>query len=285
MTFSSAKKCALVAGLAIALAVVPATVACADSQATGGSASALTADLLGSPTPATFTEDELDTVVGAYTYDGKTYEITARAAIEDSMSLESDLVAEGVYAAPSADLIVAYARNRILDGLVQEQGITVSDEELASYALQTLGTDDIAAIAQYYGMDEEQARAILLEAASVVKLRDEVVGQLEIAPQAPVAPDEGDAAAATESYASYILDLVGQDWDAGSSAWDDAASVYAQALPDFDGKSATFEEAQTAYYLAYSLYQQTAAQQLADWQSYANEYLGQATIQVGTLRS
>ncbi len=285
MTLSK-KRILATAGLCAVLAFVPAA-AFADDKAASDSSTAQPAalELTGAATPASFTEDELDTVVGAYAYGGETHEITARQAIEDSMSLESDLLADGTYAAPSADLILAYARNRILDELVQEQGITVSDEELADYALQSLGTDDIATIAQYYGMDEEQARAILTEAAAVVKLRDQVVGQLPVAPQAPVAPADGDTAAALDSYGSYILDLVGTAWDADSGSWADSTNAYAQTLPDFDGQAASFEQAQTAYYVAYSLYQQAAAQQLAQWQSYANEYLGNATIQIYTLRS
>ncbi len=285
MTLSK-KRIIATAGLCAVLALVPAA-AFADDQAASDAPTPEAGALatLGTATPATFTEDELDTVVGTYSYGGETHEITARQAIEDSMSLESDLLADGTYAAPSADLIVAYARNRILDELVQEQGITVSDEELADYAQQTLGTNDIAAIAQYYGMEEDQARAILTEAAAVVKLRDQVVGQLPVAPQAPVAPVDGDTAAALDSYGSYILDLAGAAWDAEAGAWADPAGLYAQALPDFDGTAASFEQAQAAYYVAYTVYQQLAAQQLAQWQTYANEYLGNATIQINTLRS
>ena len=285
MTFSK-KRILATAGLCAVLAFVPA-VAFADDKAASDPSDTQGAALVlpSTATPASFTEEELDTVVGVYSYGGGAHEITARQAIEDSMSLESDLLADGTYAAPSADLIMAYARNRILDELVQQEGITVSDEELAAYALQTLGTDDIATIAQYYGMGEDQARAILTEAAAVVKLRDQVVGQLPAAPQAPTAPVDGDTAAALDSYGSYILDTVGAAWNAESGTWADSTSAYAQALPDFDGGAATLEQAQAAYYVAYSVYQQAAAQQLAQWQSYANDYLGDATVQIYTLRS
>ena len=237
-------------------------------------------------TPGTLTEDELSTVVGTYTYEGQTYEITAREAIEDSMSLDLARNADGTYNAPSADVILTYARNRILNELVAQAGITVTDEEVATYAQQSIGTDDIATIAQYYGMGEDQARSILTEAACVVKLRDQTVGAVGTPPQPPVAPD-GDTTEATEAYGGYVRDLLGDNWDAVANTWANEDNVFYQALEPygFDGTTATYEMAQVAYYIAYSLYQQEATAQLAAWQAYVNQYLGAATIQIGTLRS
>lgn len=238
-------------------------------------------------TPASLSADELDTVVvGSFSYGGETVEITARQAIEDSVSLASRLNDDGTYSAPTADMVLSCARNAILNRMVQEAGIEVTTDELALYAEQTLGTSDMATIARYYGMDEEQATRILADAAAVVKLRDATVGSIGAAPVPPVAPEDA-ADAPTADYAAYILELVGDDWDAQANAWANADSVYCQALEDaqFDGETATYQAAQLAYYVAYSLYQQDAASQRAAWTAYANQYLGDASVQIYTLRS
>lgn len=286
----SAKHALATAGLTAILAFGPAALAFADAPATDTSEPAAPATLAAgaglAATPATFSEDQLETVVGTYTYNGETHEITARQAIEDATSLDAARNADGTYNAPSADTILTYARNRILNDLVAQAGITVTDEEIAAYAQQSIGTDDIATIAQYYGMGEDQARAILSDAACVIKLRDQTVGALGAAPQPPVAPD-GDTTEATEAYGGYVRDLVGDAWDAEAGAWASMENVFAQALDPyaFDGTMATYEMAQVAYYVAYSLYQQEASAQLTAWQTYVNQYLGEATIQIATLRS
>ena len=283
-------RAAAAAGLALALAA-PAGLALADASSSasapsGEASAAIVAPA--APTAATLSEDELDTVVGSYTYQGVSHDITARQAIEDSTSLESVKNDDGTYTAPTADTIVSYARNQILAVLVDEAGVEVSDEELASYAERTTGVSDIATIATYYQMDEDQARRILTDAAAVFKLRDQVVGSIGDAPQAPAAPDsDADASAATEDYAAYITGLLGSHWDTESGAWADEDNVYYQSLQQysFDGKTATYEAAQVAYYVAYNLYQQQASQQRVAWTQYVDTYLAQATISIATLRS
>lgn len=284
--FKSKGRAVVCAGLAIALAAGP-VVALADAAA-DSPAPAVSAGGLTTPTPATLTEDQLDTVVGVYTYDGESHEITAREAIEDATGLDAALNADGTYNAPSADSILTYVRNKILADIVAEQGVEVSDEEVAAYALQSIGTDDIATIAQYYGMDEEQAARILKEGAAVVKLRDQVVGVAGEVPAAPMAPNSAeDADTPTEEYAAYVLNLLGDAWDAASGTWAATDSPFYQALSpyEFDGATATYEMAQIAYYVAYSLAQQEANAQLAEWQAYVNQYLGNASVAIYTLRS
>lgn len=282
-----ARRAVLCAGAALALAL--ACPAFAGADAVGGERAPYTTPVaVLDLAPASLTEAELDTVVGTFTYRGEEYPITARAAIEDTVALASVANPDGTYAAPSADMIMTCARNRILAMLVEQEGVSVSEEEVAAYAQQAVGTSDIAVIAQYYGMGEEQAAGILAQAAAVVKLRDAVVGPVDPAPQAPVAPAAGsDGAAQTPEYAAYVLDLVGDAWDGAAGTWADEGGVFAQALASqgFDGKQASYEAAQIAYYVAYSLYQQQAAEQRAAWTDYVNQYLGEAGITIATLRS
>ncbi len=58
------------------------------------------------------TEEQLDTTVATWTKDGKTNTISARQAIESQYSLDSVKGDDDTYPAPSAEMIVAYARNR-----------------------------------------------------------------------------------------------------------------------------------------------------------------------------
>ena len=278
------RRCGLAAvavGLAAACAAGPVPFAAAQ-EAPAASAQAQDG------APAALTEAELDTVVATYTYAGETLSITARAAIEDSTSVEAVKNDDGTYAAPTADMILTCARNQILARLVAEAGIEVSDEELASYAEQTLGTSDFSEIAAYYQMDEDQARRIVGDAVAVAKLRDQVAGSAGEAPQPPTAPaDEEGATSATEEYGSYVAGLLGESWDAASQTWADTDNAYYQALAasDFDGTAASYQTAQTAYYVAYALYQEQVAEQRAVWTDYVNGYFGQATISIATLRS
>ncbi len=286
-TALSAKRLAAVAGLAAALLAVPALPVLADEAAAGQDADGQAAAASAEPTPSTLAEDELDTVVGSYTYQGVAYDITAREVIEATSSLSAMLNDDGTYTAPTAEMVLDYARNRIVAVLADEAGIEVSDEELAAYAEQYVGTSDFATLASYYQMDEEQARAVVLEAATAAKLRDEVVGSVGDAPQPPVAPDDGDTEAETAEYAAYVLELVGSNWDAENQTWANTDNAYYQALYDvaFDGTQASYQTAQTAYYVAYSLYQQQVSEQRSAWTQYVNGHLAQATISIGTLRS
>ena len=278
------RRCGLAAvavGLAAACAAGPVPFAAAQ-EAPAASAQAQDG------APAALTEAELDTVVATYTYAGETLSITARAAIEDSTSVEAVKNDDGTYAAPTADMILTCARNQILARLVAEAGIEVSDEELASYAEQTLGTSDFSEIAAYYQMDEDHARRIVGDAVAVAKLRDQVAGSVGDVPQPPTAPaDEEGATSATEEYGSYVAGLLGESWDAASQTWADTDNAYYQALAasDFDGTAASYQTAQTAYYVAYALYQEQVAEQRAVWTDYVNGYFGQATISIATLRS
>ena len=84
MTFSK-KRILATAGLCAVLAFVPAAAFADDKAASDPSDTQGAALVLPSTaTPASFTEEELDTVVGVYSYGGEAHEITARQAIEDS---------------------------------------------------------------------------------------------------------------------------------------------------------------------------------------------------------
>lgn len=250
-------------------------------------------------------EGELDSVMATYTYGGETYPITAREAILESGSLQASMDADGNYRLPSVDAVLTLARNRILVQEAANRGIVVSDEELATYSEATLGTSDYAYIAQSYGMDEEGVVSLLRESAVMSRLRDEVVDSSAVMtmPEAPVAPEsttetvyneetgeedlvEVDAnSVATPEYASYIISLAGDEWDAATGTWASLDGPYASVLSVYEitPESATYEAAQTAYYVAYQLYSESMGVASTAWTSFVNDLLSNATISFNTM--
>ncbi len=239
------------------------------------------------PIASTITESQLDEPVGSYTYEGERFEITARQAIEDSVSLSSVRNDDGTYKAPTADMVMSYARNRILADKVAEAGIVVSDEELNDYLQQLSGTTDLATIANTYGMDVDQARTILTEAAGVKALRDQVIGEVPAAPQAPQAPENGDTETANADYATYIIALLGDAWDSAHGTWANQDNVFYAVLKDatFSADSANYEAAQLAYYVAYQQYQSTTTTVSSQWTDYVNQFMVNGAVTVNTLLS
>ena len=239
------------------------------------------------PVSSSLTASQLTMSVGSYTYKGVRYDITAQEAIEDSVSLDSVRQDDGTYATPTADMIISYARNRILADIVSDNGVSVSDDDLNDYLQQLMGTTDISQIANQYGMSESQARTILTEAAAVKKLRDEKVGDVPTAPTAPTAPSDGDTETANSDYYTYIVNLLGDNWDSSNNTWANTDNAYYSVLKDatFSGDSANYEAAQLAYYVAYQQYQSQSSTVSAQWTDFVNSYLQDAAITVNTLLS
>jgi hypothetical protein len=255
---------------------------------------------------STLAESELGSVVGTYTYNGKTESITAKEVIEQYGSLSSSKKEDGTYAVPSADNVLSLARNRILALEASNRGITVSDEDLAAYAEQTLGSSDFEQIATSYSMDQETVKELLRQSAQMSKMRDEVVGTAgATAPEAPVEPeypttddngaelDEEAAAAAKEQaqkeskkeYADYIIKLAGDEWDADKGAWKAEDGPYATALADYEvtADGASYEAAQAAYYVAYQSYSTAQSDVSTQWTDFVNGLFVNATVSLTSL--
>ena len=240
------------------------------------------------PVAATLSEGQLDTVVGTYRYGDETYKITAREAILGTASLESVKNDDGTYDAPTSDMVLSYARNRILALMVEKHGITVSDDEVAQYALDIVGTDDMALVADYFDMEEDQAREIMAEAAAVRKLRESVTSTPSVpAPQEPTPPADGDTEVGNADYANYIIALLGSHWDAATGTWADTDNAYYAVLQNmqFAPGLANYEAAEAAYGVAYQEYAASTQDASATWTDFVNQYLDQGSISIATLRS
>ena len=131
---------------------------------------------------------------------------------------------------PNADSTLAVARNQILAKQAEAEGITVSDDEIGSYAEQILGTSDIASLAQQYGLTEDQTKEVVRESAAMYKLKEKVCStQAGTIPDAPTAPAEGAEDTATSDYGAYIVNLIGDEWDATNNTWARTDGPYYEA--------------------------------------------------------
>ena len=180
---------------------------------------------------STLTEDQLDSTVASYSYNGKKSDITAREAIESQYSLDTVKDDDGNYAAPSADVILSYVRNQILLDAAEDEGITVSSKEMKKYAEDSIGTSDYKTIATQYGVSKDQAKQIVRQSATLQKLYKKKVGDTSASmPTAPTEPADGNEETASKDYADYIINLAGDEWDSSKGTWKDEDSTYAKGL-------------------------------------------------------
>lgn len=229
-----------------------------------------------------FAESELDATVATWKFKGASHKISAREAIESQYSLDSVKDEDGNYPAPSADAVLAYVRNRILLEEASKQGIELSDEELSSSAEISLGTSDFSAIADQYGVSEDQAKQIVREQGTIQKLYQSVMDDAPAMPKAPAEPESGDENEAKAEYAAYIIDLAGKEWDAEAGTWAKLDGAYATALAgeEITPESATYAQAQKAYAVAYQQYMLESQGANAKWTSYVNELFGEADVEL-----
>ena len=231
----------------------------------------------------TLTEDQLDTTVATFTYNGATTNITAREAIESQYSLDSVKNDDDTYPTPSADVILSYARNQILLKEADSRGITVSDDEMTEYAEDTLGTSDYETMASQYGVSEDQAKTIVKQQTTLQKLYKQIVGDTSATmPDAPTEPEDGNEDTASKEYADYIINLAGDEWDSETGTWASTDGTYAQALSgqEFTADSATYSQALTAYYTAYQEYASASSEASSTWTDFANGLYALADLSI-----
>ncbi|MBP3892532.1 MAG: hypothetical protein J6D34_00645, partial [Atopobiaceae bacterium] len=231
-------------------------------------------------------EADLDKTYATYNYKGTTTPVTVREIIEQNGTLQAD--ADGNYALPSAELALNTVRTAILSKEVEERGIEVDEKEAAAYAETALGTSDFEAIASQYGMEVDAVKDLIIENCRLNKLREDVIGEeLPEMPAAPTEAEEGKEAEVTKEYADYIISLAGDEWSKKKGTWKSEDSAYATALADsdFSADGASYNTAQTAYYVAYQKYSEKQSELSNTWTEYLNGILSNASIQIDTLLS
>ena len=234
----------------------------------------------------TLSSGELDSTIATYTYEGHSSNITAREVLEEINGSSLSANDDGTYDVPAASDVVSYAQNQILLAQAEDQGITVSDDELSEFASTNFGTDDYDTIASSYGIDAETVQSMLRETLTIRKLQDSVVTtELPDQPTQPTAPADGEEDTPTADYASYVIALLGDEWDADANDWARTDGDYYATLSSYEisNDSATYAAASAAYSVASNLYQTAYTQRSDEWNTYTDALLSQATIQLGSL--
>ena len=227
--------------------------------------------------------NDLDATIATYSYGGKTTPVTAREVLTEAGYSAND---DGTYPVPAASDVLAYAQNEVILADAAARGIAVSDEEVSEFATSSYGTDDYAALASQYGMEEDDVVETLRQGALVSKLLDSVVTtELPEAPAQPEAPAEGEEDTPTADYASYVIGLLGDEWDSEANDWATTDGTYYATLSGYDisTDAATYAAASAAYSVASSAYESASNERSQQWYDYTSSVLSQATIQLGSL--
>ena len=230
---------------------------------------------------------ELDSTIATYTFDGKTTNVSAREVLEEVQgSTTIPANEDGTYNVPSASDVLSYVQNEILVADAEARGLSVSDEEISEYASSSLGTDDLASIAEQAGMDEQAVKDVLRENLLASKLQQAVTTvTLPEQPTAPEEPADGEEDKATEEYASYVIALLGDEWDSEANDWARTDGTYYATLSGYEisNDAATYAAASAAYSVASTAYQDATTQVKEEWSAYTDSLLSRATVQLGSL--
>ena len=238
----------------------------------------------------TLSEQELDSTIATYTYNGQTTGITAREVIEQNWSGVEEPPAneDGTYNVPTANDVVTYAQNAVVLADAAAQGITVADDEVSAFAEQMFGTSDYATIASNCGIDEEIAKATIADSATMSKLRDSVVSTpLPDAPTAPTEPEEGaedtPTAATMRATSSRRSSATSGTPRRAPRARQDGDYYATLSSYEITNDSAAYAAAEAAYQVASNNYSEVATQVSEEWVAYTRNLLSNATVQVGSL--
>lgn len=239
------------------------------------------------------TSDDLDSTIGSYTHDGITTQITVRQVMEESPTSAAVRNADGTYAVPDSSLVLTAARHLVLNGICDSEGITVTDDEMNTYADVMFGTTDYDEIADSCGLDADSMRASARNGARRSKLKTEKTNTEEkTVPTPPTAPDgtdgnsSSDSSYATEEYGKYVTALVGDEWNNENQTWARTDGPYYEALDglgSFTSTSATFDQATAAYSVAYQEYAASLESPDTAWLDYVNGETSDVSVNIDAL--
>lgn len=234
----------------------------------------------------TLAASELDSTIATYTFDGQTTAVSAREVlVEANGGADPSANDDGTYDIPTASTVLTYVQNQIILQDAEDRGITASDEDVDEFVEESFGTD-LATLASSWGIEEDAAREMVAEAVIMRKLQDSVASTtLPDLPDEPEAPADGGEDEPTAEYAQYIIDLLGDEWDADADTWARTDGSYYATLSSYDisNDSATYAAATAAYGVAASEYQEAYTQISEELGDYSAALLSRATIQLGSL--
>lgn len=211
--------------------------------------------------------------VASFSYGGETREIGQKELQKLNVGFD---VSEGE-APDSADILDA-VRMDVLSQEARNQGIAMTDEDIASYAQTWYGTDDYAFLGGGV-LDAQEVKDALEQKLLVDSLRKEKSSGEEVQqpPASPEYPSGGPEAESVPSaeYGSYLIGLFGEAYDPQSDSWVQLDSPFYEAFKDesFSSGEATYEQAMKGYFTAYSLYDIATSGSDDAWTSYVDEVM------------
>lgn len=219
-------------------------------------------------------------IVANYTYGGKTYNITLddMFSYNDSAANAND---DGSYAMPTTEEIISYARKQIIADTAAKKNISVSEQDKLDYIKNQFGAETMDDLAVSMGRTTEQTDQLVTETLIQTKLYEEVAGTMPDLPAFPDYPENEDEEAKVEAYATYITEIAGEEFADGK--WADEDGEFAKALPDFDGKTASYRDATAAYQVLYNRANTQMNELNQKWLDFENETLKDCAITIGTL--
>lgn len=181
-----------------------------------------------------------------------------------------------------ADVLYA-VRMEVLSQEARDQGISVTEEDVSSYATSQFRTDDYEALGEGV-LDGATVRDALEQKLLVDRLRGERVseGSMQQPPVNPAPLAGGPEAESFPSaeYGAYLVGLFGEAYDAQTGSWVQFDSPFYEAFKDesFSAGGATFEQAMKAYQVAYSLYDTAISGSEDSWTSYVSGVMSDVEV-------
>lgn len=240
---------------------------------------------------STITKADFNKVAGHFSYKGKDYAITALDAALVGTGIEQykTPTGEDSYYLPGAESVVAAARNKVIDLIAQEQGISASQQEISEFMKKQFYTDDVKALASQYKLEENQVKDMSKHGVLIEKLRDKVIGK-DALPQPismPAQPkDKAESSKKTAEYYNYIVGILGKEWDATKGSWAATDGPLYKSLNEklkLDDKLASFEDAYLVYGAANEQLQNKVSELQDKWLKFISKYLNDVQIQLAYL--
>ena len=226
--------------------------------------------------------DSLDTEMVRYSYGEDEVSLSVRDVITLTGSLDSMRdEATKRYSVPSAEKALEAVRNDIVQKDAERHGIRVTDGDVLEYVSDTYGVATVDELAQQVELSNEETERQLRERLIIKFLKEDVVGDKHLLPLVePPLPDDGDPEVLTEIYATYIVNLAGDEWDMAGNRWKSDESAFAKALADtpFEGGLASYDMARKAYDVVHQRNEEIQRTIDGAWSDYINNMFRQTTV-------
>ncbi|WP_140396527.1 hypothetical protein [Gordonibacter sp. An230] len=226
--------------------------------------------------------------VASFSYDGIKEDVLLDDVVSSRYGTYLTQGDDGEQEMPTMGVLSSYVTDLVLVHEAKAEGVQEpTDEQLNAFCQTAYGTADWDRIAQSYaGADAsaEDVRQWAVDSYMIKELRKKVTGKegYPSSVSAPIPPAEGVSAmdAVDESYSSYVIALMGDEWDAASNTWARQDGEFFQALggESFDPNNVSYGQALTAYNLAVQKLDSNAAGDDGTWSAYVKDLQSRINI-------